>query len=101
MPLAYDSVHENENLTVPSTVQRRWSAGQPLSILDGVPYAVKDGFHAVPYLTTMGTAWVRICSSQPSPIASSCVHPSSDVLEYVGRLNRIKIKLGIALVVSL
>ncbi|KAK9851358.1 hypothetical protein WJX84_003170 [Apatococcus fuscideae] len=36
----------------------RWAAGRPLSILDGVPFAVKDGINACSYPTTVGTAWV-------------------------------------------
>lgn len=40
-------------------LQCRWASKQPLSILDGVPFAVKDGFNALPYPTTVGAAWVR------------------------------------------
>ncbi|MEM7116057.1 MAG: amidase [Chloroflexota bacterium] len=33
----------------------RWSAGQPLSLLDGVPVAVKDELDQTPYPTKVGT----------------------------------------------
>lgn len=33
----------------------RWKAGKPLSVLDGVPIAVKDQIDMVPYRTTVGT----------------------------------------------
>ncbi|RMF17038.1 MAG: amidase [Gammaproteobacteria bacterium] len=33
----------------------RWAAGHPLSLLDGVPVAVKDEIDLVPYTTTVGT----------------------------------------------
>ncbi|KAK9810013.1 hypothetical protein WJX72_003338 [[Myrmecia] bisecta] len=35
----------------------RYKAGKPLSILDGVPYCVKDAVDALPYPTTEGTTW--------------------------------------------
>ena len=36
----------------------RWAAGKPLSVLDGVPFAVKDIVDALPYPTTAGTAFL-------------------------------------------
>ena len=36
----------------------RWKAGKPLSLLDGVPVAVKDEVDMVPYPTTVGTAFM-------------------------------------------
>ena len=36
----------------------RWAAGKPLSVLDGVPFAVKDAIDALPYPTTAGTAYM-------------------------------------------
>lgn len=40
----------------PTNACCRWEAGKPLSVLDGVPYAVKDNIDAVPYPTTSGSA---------------------------------------------
>lgn len=48
----------------------RFQQGSPLSLLDGVPFAVKDLLDALPYPTAGGTAfmadrrvaaWVRYC----------------------------------------
>lgn len=36
----------------------RYSTGEPLSILDGVPIAVKDEIDCLPYVTTGGTKWL-------------------------------------------
>jgi len=36
----------------------RWKAGKPLSVLDGVPYAVKDVLDVAPYKTTCGTSFL-------------------------------------------
>lgn len=36
----------------------RWAAGAPLSLLDGVPFAVKDCLDALPYPTTGGTVFM-------------------------------------------
>ena len=38
---------------------RRYQAGAPLSVLDGVPYTIIDGIDALPYPTTAGTSYVR------------------------------------------
>ncbi|KAH7281555.1 hypothetical protein KP509_36G053400 [Ceratopteris richardii] len=37
----------------------RYKKGQPLSILDGVPIAVKDEIDCLPYPTTAGTRWLH------------------------------------------
>mmetsp|Transcript_42983 Transcript_42983/g.109995 ORF Transcript_42983/g.109995 Transcript_42983/m.109995 type:complete len:658 (+) Transcript_42983:162-2135(+) len=36
----------------------RWAASRPLSVLDGVPMAVKDDADQLPYPTTMGTCFM-------------------------------------------
>ena len=41
------------------TVLCRYKAGTPLSVLDGVPYVVKDCTDALPYATNGGTTYVR------------------------------------------
>ena len=41
------------------TVLCRYKVGKPLSVLDGVPYVVKDCTDAVPYATNGGTTYVR------------------------------------------
>lgn len=36
----------------------RYAAGKPLSVLDGVPFVVKDCFDALPYPTSYGTRFM-------------------------------------------
>lgn len=36
----------------------RYAAGKPLSVLDGVPFAVKDNIDALPYDTSYGTRFM-------------------------------------------
>lgn len=36
----------------------RYAAGKPLSVLDGVPFAVKDNIDALPYETNYGTRFM-------------------------------------------
>ncbi|XP_060188025.1 fatty acid amide hydrolase-like isoform X2 [Lycium barbarum] len=38
---------------------RRYHQGEPLSVLDGVPIAVKDEIDCMPYHTTGGTKWMH------------------------------------------
>eukprot|EP00803_Ostreobium_quekettii_P000488 evm.model.scf_3152.2 EVM.evm.TU.scf_3152.2 scf_3152:9825-15920(+) len=52
--IAYD---EKDILLQAEAATKRYSEGQPLSVLDGVPFAVKDTVDAAPYRTTCGTAY--------------------------------------------
>ncbi|KAK9835457.1 hypothetical protein WJX74_000487 [Apatococcus lobatus] len=57
-PMRMLNAHDpNDVLRQAQQSASRWATKQPLSILDGIPFAVKDGFDAVPYPTTIGTAW--------------------------------------------
>lgn len=50
----------------------RYERGEPLSVLDGVPIAVKDEIDCMPYPTTGGTKWmhkVRQCRSDACCVA--------------------------------
>src|SRR5690606_37266882 len=46
---------EHDILSQARASEARFKAGQPLSVLDGVPVAVKDELDQVPYTTTAGT----------------------------------------------
>jgi len=55
-PLRAIIAHNRDDLlTQAQASAQRWQAGQPLSIFDGVPVAVKDQVDQVPYATTIGT----------------------------------------------
>lgn len=41
-----------------ATATERYQNGVPLSVLDGVPFAVKDSLDALPYPTTFGTTFM-------------------------------------------
>ena len=55
---AFIAVDEEDVLQQARASAQRWQAGQPRSILDGVPVAVKDELDMVPYPTRMGTAFL-------------------------------------------
>ncbi|XP_055959642.1 fatty acid amide hydrolase-like isoform X5 [Mercurialis annua] len=42
---------------------QRYQKGEPLSVLDGVPIAVKDEIDCTPYPTTGGTKWLHLLRS--------------------------------------
>ena len=49
------SVNEGDVMQQARASAERWKDKKPLSVLDGVPVAVKDEVDMVPYLTTVGT----------------------------------------------
>lgn len=53
--ISWDPEHIREQAAASTA---RYAAGVPLSPLDGVPFAVKDGGDAAPYPTTAGTAFM-------------------------------------------
>jgi len=56
----------------------RFAAGKPLSLLDGVPYALIDALDALPYKTTAGTTFL----AQERPVLADC--PSAAALRAAG-----------------
>ena len=59
MPLrAITQFHQDEILIMARASKRRWDEGQPLSILDGIPIAVKDEIDVKGYGTTGGTVYL-------------------------------------------
>ncbi|EEF27222.1 glutamyl-tRNA(gln) amidotransferase subunit A, putative, partial [Ricinus communis] len=38
---------------------QRYQKGEPISVLDGVPVAIKDEIDCTPYPTTGGTKWLQ------------------------------------------
>ena len=52
------AVNEGDVMQQARASAERWKANKPLSILDGVPVAVKDEVDMVPYPTTVGTRFL-------------------------------------------
>ena len=52
------AVNEGDVMQQARSSAERWKAGKPLSVLDGVPVAVKDEVDMVPYPTTVGTKFL-------------------------------------------
>lgn len=60
-----------------ASTERR-AAGKPLSVLDGVPFVVKDCIDAMPYPTSSGTKFLGVrCAAHSPPVYSqpSVPHP--------------------------
>ncbi|MCP4114765.1 MAG: amidase [Desulfobacteraceae bacterium] len=51
------AMDEEDLLSQARAARERIEQGKPLGIFDGVPVAIKDEFHQVPYPTTVGTAF--------------------------------------------
>ncbi|MBI9092355.1 MAG: amidase [Desulfobacterium sp.] len=58
------AMEEEDLLTQARAAKERIDQGKPLGIFDGVPVAIKDEFHQVPYPTTVGTAF---WGNRPAP----------------------------------
>jgi len=65
------AVNENDVMRQARNSAGRWKDGRPLSILDGVPVAVKDEVDMVPYPTTVGTSFLgKVPVSQDATIVA-------------------------------
>lgn len=58
--LAWFSMWGEGALQAAEASAERWRAGAPLSVLDGVPYAVKDSQDAQEYPTCSGTTFMHL-----------------------------------------
>lgn len=64
---AFIAVHDDDVLKQAQESQTRFNNGNPLSIFDGVPIAVKDEFDVRGYVTTGGTKFIK-----GPPAANDC-----------------------------
>lgn len=53
----WNAVHEEDIMRQARASDRRWRDKQPISVLDGVPVAVKDMISVKGYVKTFGTRW--------------------------------------------
>jgi Asp-tRNA(Asn)/Glu-tRNA(Gln) amidotransferase A subunit family amidase len=72
---------------------RRWRAGIPRGVLDGVPVAVKDELDQTPYATSVGTCWLGREPAQVDATVVARLRRAGALL--VGKLNMHEIGLGV------
>lgn len=71
----------------------RYKKGQPLSVLDGVPFAVKDEIDCLPYATTGGTTWLgEVRQTKDDAQAVKCLRSCGAVM--VGKTNMHELGMG-------
>ena len=90
---AFVEVDEEEVMRQARASAQRWAGGRPISILDGVPVAVKDELDMVPYPTHMGT---RFLGQQPvteDAIAVARMRRAGALM--VGKTNMHEIGIGV------
>ena len=68
--LAWFSMWGEGALAAAEASAARWRAGEPLSVLDGIPYAVKDSQDAQEYPTCAGTTFMHL---QCAPISTASI----------------------------
>ena len=73
---------------------QRWQRGRPLSLLDGVPVAVKDELDLVPYATTAGTrVFGQDGSAQDD--ATACARLRQAGALFIGKTHMHEIGMGV------
>ncbi len=72
---------------------QRIQAGEPLSILDGVPVAVKDEVDQVPYPTTVGTKFLGQTAAQRDSTVVARLRAAGALL--IGKANMHEIGIGV------
>jgi Asp-tRNA(Asn)/Glu-tRNA(Gln) amidotransferase A subunit family amidase len=72
---------------------RRIQAGQPLSVFDGVPVAVKDELDMLPYPTTVGTAFLGKSPCQEDSTVVARMRAAGALL--IGKANMHEIGIGV------
>lgn len=82
---AFASVMEEDVLKQAEESQKRYDQGIPLSLLDGVPVAIKDEVDMVPHPTTVGTAFLGKHPAQQDSTVVSRLRAAGALL--VGKTN--------------
>ena len=72
---------------------QRWQAGQPLSVLDGVPVAIKDEFDLAGYPTQVGTSFMGSSPARSDAFAVGRLRAAGALL--FGKANMHEIGIGI------
>eukprot|EP00762_Andalucia_godoyi_P002618 ANDGO_03409.mRNA.1 Fatty acid amide hydrolase len=85
-------VNDNDILRQARLSAQRWADGKPLSILDGVPIAVKDETDCLPYVTEAGT---HLVSRQPTSDATIVARLRAAGAIMIGKTNMHELGFGI------
>lgn len=87
------AVREDDVLAQAEAAARRIAAGNPLSIFDGVPVAVKDEMDMVPYPTTVGTAFLGKTPAHTDATIVARMRAAGALL--IGKTNMHEIGIGV------
>ena len=87
------AVNRDDVLRQAREATKRIESGQALSVLDGVPVAVKDELDMVPYPTTVGTAFLGKTPCTEDATAVARMRAAGAVL--IGKANMHEIGIGI------
>jgi Asp-tRNA(Asn)/Glu-tRNA(Gln) amidotransferase A subunit family amidase len=90
---AFIAVDEEDVLRQAREATRRIADGQPLSIFDGVPVAVKDEVDMVPYPTTVGTAFLGTSPADEDATVVARMRETGALL--LGKANMHEIGIGV------
>jgi Asp-tRNA(Asn)/Glu-tRNA(Gln) amidotransferase A subunit family amidase len=90
---AYIAVNREDVLQQAAAATKRFSTGAPLSILDGIPVAVKDELDMVPYPTTAGTAFLGRHPASSDATVVARLRAAGALL--IGKANMHEIGMGV------
>ena len=85
--------NRDDLLSQAEAAARRIEAGKPLSVLDGVPVAVKDEVDQVPYPTTVGTRFLGHTPAAQDSTVVARMRASGALL--IGKANMHEIGIGV------
>jgi Asp-tRNA(Asn)/Glu-tRNA(Gln) amidotransferase A subunit family amidase len=90
---AFIAVDADDVMRQAQASAERIAAGRPLSVLDGVPVAVKDEVDMVPYPTTVGTAFLGTVPASEDATVVARLRAAGALL--LGKANMHEIGLGV------
>lgn len=90
---AFIAVQRDDVARQAESAVKRMKAGRALSILDGVPVAVKDEVDMVPYPTTAGTAFLGVAAATEDSAVVARFRAAGALL--IGKTNMHEIGIGV------
>lgn len=86
------AMDEEQVLSQAQASKERLARGEPLSLFEGVPVAVKDEVNMVPYPTTMGTSFLGSKAAQTDSTVAARMRAAGALL--IGKANMHEIGIG-------